>query len=160
MFDFQRTEDTALIQSIITSDHRLYDGMSDDHCPKMEDFRLPELPDAWHVLVRDGEELLGFWTLIPKENGEAEVHTCLLPTAWGNRARAAAREMAQWIWQNTPFTILSTVVSGHHRLALMFAKVSGMREMGLQKDFYLKNGKTHDLIHLEMRKPEEFYAAR
>lgn len=154
MFTFERTSDLSLIRSIIVSDKRLYEGMADDTCPAMEDFQLPEDPAVWYVLVREEGAILGFWALIPKSEDCAEVHTCLRPCAWGYKARAAAREMAQWIWVNTPFSRLTTMVPSYNRTALMFAKVSGMKENGLQREHYLKNGKLHDLIHLAMLKPE------
>ncbi len=153
MYCFERTRDYSLLQALMTSDRRIWSGMSDDTCPSMEDFRLPEDDSVWYVLVRDEEKLMGFWALIPKEQNCAEVHTVIIPAYWGSAARRAAREMGDWIWSSTPFTRLTTTVPAWHRTALAFAKVSGMKESGVQKEKQMKRGKLHDLICLEMHRP-------
>lgn len=137
----------------MTSDRRVYSGMSDDACPSMEDFRLPEDDSVWYVLVRDEEKLMGFWALIPQSDTCAEVHTVILPAYWGSVARRAAREMAAWIWLNSRFVKLTTPVPVFNRAALAFAKSSGMKEIATIKASYLKRGIAHDIIVLGIDRP-------
>ncbi len=159
MFSFTRTKNYPLVESIIKADRASYSAMSDDNCPACEDFRLTGDDAVWYVLVREGESegesesVLGFWALIPQSEDVAEIHTCLKSICWGAKARAAALEMSAWIWANTPFTRLTTVVPAWHRTALAFAKVSGMKESGVRKEKQMKRGELHDLICLEMHRP-------
>ena len=73
-----------------------------------------------------------------------EIHTCLLPNAWGERGRRAARLLPEWIWQHTPCRRIITNVPDNNRLALRFALAAGMTEIGVNAASFLKNGKLRD----------------
>ncbi len=153
-FEFQRSYDYAAIEKLVTSDRWAWAAMTDDTCPSREDFRMPENDSVWYVLVREDGNLLGFWALIPQSEDTAEVHTCLKKAAWGAKARTAAREMARWIWANTPFIRLTTTVPAYNRTALAFAKISGMERYAVKEESYPKHGKMWDQILLDMYRPE------
>jgi len=84
-----------------------------------------------------------------------EVHTCLLPCAWGERAYIAARALPEWIWRHTPCRRIVTNVPSSNRLALRFALRAGMTIYGCNKASYLKNGRLCDQLCLGLSKPEE-----
>jgi RimJ/RimL family protein N-acetyltransferase len=98
--------------------------------------------------VYDGGELLGLWMFTPQNAVCWEIHTCLLPCAWGRRAGEAARRMAEWVWANTPCRRLVTAIPAYNRLALRFAEAAGMRRWGLNERSFLKHGELQDQILL------------
>lgn len=146
---FERTTDYALVREIATHP-RVFPFISDDYTPA--DWKPIESEAVWYVLVRYGEELLGMWTFTPQNAICWEVHTCLLPNSWGEKAKVAAREMAEWIWANTGCLRLITNVPEYNRLALKFAKEAGMEEFGRNPKSYMKTGILHDQILLGMSK--------
>jgi RimJ/RimL family protein N-acetyltransferase len=108
------------------------------------------------VLAWDnGKELLGLWMFHPQNAVCWEVHTCLLPNAWGERAHIAARALPEWIWQHTPCRRIVTHVPENNRLALRFALKAGMTIFGCNKASYLKHGRLCDQLCLGLSKPEE-----
>ena len=151
---FTRTTDYSVIRSIITHP-KVYPNVSDDFSPKREDFVPIEHPGIWYVLVSDGEELLGVFTFIPQNAVCWEVHTCLLPNAWGERAKDAGRGVIQWIWDNTPCLRIVTNVPRYNRLALGFALQSGLKQFGNNSRSYMKKGKLHDQILLGISRASE-----
>ncbi len=153
-FIFERTTDLELVRSIITHP-KIYDHVSDDGCPPADQFKPLDNPVIWYVLVVECEVLLGMWTFMPQNTACWEVHTCLLPVAWGDLGREAAKAMAEWIWKNTPCRRLVTNVPVMNRMALKFAKAAGMEEYGVNPKSYLKRGTLHDQILLGMSKPED-----
>jgi hypothetical protein len=151
---FERSQDYELIRQIITRPE-IYRHVSDDFCPPAAEFKPAEHPAILYMLVRDGDELLGLWIFAPLNGVCCEVHTCLLPCAWGERARRAVIEGTEWIWQNTPWQRIVTNVPRTNRLALKFALQAGLKIYGVNCLSYLKGGKLIDQICLGISKPAE-----
>ncbi len=150
-FDFQRSNDLNLIESLITSDRWAWAAMSDDTCPKREDFRIPENSSRWFVLVREGEDPVGVWSLHPESATSASMHCCLARAVWGEKARAIAKEWLDWVRANTPFTRLTTAIPACQRPALAYTKRAlAMKEFNTIPRVYPKHGRMHDLIELEV----------
>jgi len=149
---FERTTDYALIKRIVT-DKSVYPFVSDDYSPAPKDYEPIKSDAVWHVLVRDGEEVLGLWIIIPQNAVCWEIHTCLLPNAYGERAKRAGKQVVQWIWDNTTCLRLVTNVPEYNRLAHKFAKAAGMIEYGRNPKSYMKTQILHDQILLGMSKP-------
>lgn len=149
---FERTQDYALIKQIITHE-KVFPYSSDDYTPSPKDYEPIKSDLIWYVLVKDGEELLGMWTFIPQNAICWEIHTTLLPNAWGERAIKAAKELADWVWKNTPCLRVITNVPEYNRLALRFAKAAGLEPFGLNCKSYMKTGILHDQIMLGVSKP-------
>jgi len=86
MIRFERSTDYALIRSIITTP-AVFRHLTDDNSPSAEDYQPIEHEAIWYVIVRDSycgdEELLGLWMFHPLNSICWEVHTALLPNAWG-----------------------------------------------------------------------------
>lgn len=149
---FERTENWELIKKIVTHP-RIYPAVSDDFSPKAEDWEPIKDENAWYVVVGDGEEMLGLWALFPENRICWKVHTCLLPKAYGERAKVAAGEGSAWVWANTPCLRLITDVPIFNRLALKFALYAGFTQFGVNPKSYMKYGKLHDVIMLGISKP-------
>lgn len=153
MFSFERTHDHGLVRRIMVSDRRIYDGISDDGSPAPGDFKPCEHPAIRYMLVRDGDELLGLWIFTPQNTIRWEIHTCLLPCAWGPRAREAFKAMIEWIWAYTPCQRIVTNVPRYNRLALKVAQAGGMEQFGVNQRSSLKQGVLHDRIVLGLSRP-------
>ena len=151
---FERTTDAALIRCVLTHP-RIWGAISDDGSPPVEEFQ-PVICDAlWYVAVHDGAELLGLFLFTPLNTALWEVHTCLLPHSWGDRALQAAREISTWVWANTQMRRVITSVPAYNRLALRLAKEAGMVEYGINPQSFLKGGKLHDQHMLGISPPGE-----
>lgn len=148
---FERTTDYTLVREIMTHP-RLYPWLADDLAPAREELQPVQHPAIWYVLVFDGEELLGLWMFSPQNSICWDVHTCLLPGHGFRRARQAAREMAEWIWEHTPCRRIVTSVPSDNPAALRFAEAAGMRRYGVNERSWLKGGELLDQVLLGMSK--------
>ena len=147
MITFERSTDYALVRRILTHP-RIYKYISDDYSPSADEYRPVKSEAVWYVVVRDrhtgGSDLLGLWMFVPMNGICWEVHTCLMPCAWGDVGLEAARQLPAWIWRHTPCRRIITNVPATNRLALHFALKAGMRVYGINKASYLKDGKLCD----------------
>jgi RimJ/RimL family protein N-acetyltransferase len=123
---------------------RIYPHMGDDGCPPAESFQPVEHPSIWYVLAIDGGQLLGLFVLSPQTSVCWEIHTCLLPIAWGKRAQEAFRGVVQWTMRQTGCRRIVTVVPGCNRLAMKFAAAVGLQQYGLNPDSFQKHGRLWD----------------
>jgi RimJ/RimL family protein N-acetyltransferase len=154
MIRFERTHDLALIRRVMT-DPSVYARISDDGCPDAPQFEAADNPALWYVAVHDGsDELLGLFLFVPQNAVCWEVHTALLPLAYGPRAARAGSGVISWVWANTPCRRLMTNVPAYNRLALRYAERAGLTQFGLNPGSYLKNGVLFDQILLGVSRPE------
>src|SRR5262249_19135701 len=84
-----------------------------------------------------------------------EVHTALLPNAWGDRGQMAARLLPEWIWQHTDCRRIITNVPRNNRLALRFALQAGVEQYGVEVKSYPKHRGRHDQILLGISAPDK-----
>jgi RimJ/RimL family protein N-acetyltransferase len=148
----ERTHDYALLRAIATHP-RLWEHVSDDGTPPREEWKPAEDPALFYVLVRE-VELLGFFLLAPQNCVCYEIHVCLLPEAWGERADAAFTGVLRWAWAETPARRIVGHVPASNRLAVRFAARAGLTEYGRNPASYLQGGALHDQILLGISKPE------
>lgn len=159
MITFERSQDYELIRSILTHE-KIYPHISDDGSPPREEYRPIESLVVWYVLVWSNteapafRELLGLWMFVPQNAVCWEVHTALLPAAWGPRGQQAARMLPDWIWANTPCRRIVTNVPETNRLALHFAAKAGMKVYGVNQKSWMKDGVLCDQICLGLSKRE------
>lgn len=133
---------------------RVYPHISDDYSPNSANYRPFEDESLWYVLVTsDDGELLGLFLFVPQNAINWEVHTCLLPKAWGPIARKAGRGMAEWVWANTLCHRITTSVPESNRLALQFALACGMTIFGRNEKSILKGGRLQDQVLLGISRP-------
>lgn len=147
----ERTADPGVVKMIVTHP-KVYKYVTDDGSPAEQDY-APDMTNARFLLAWDDSELLGLFALVPQNHATVEVHTCLLPSARGDRAADAAQELIKWVWNNTTFKRLVTCVPGYNRLALRFALAAGMTRYGINTRSYMKNGQLWDQIMLGLSCP-------
>jgi RimJ/RimL family protein N-acetyltransferase len=150
---FERTMDYGLIKWIITRPE-IWAHATDDFSTAAEEFEPAKSDMVWYVLVRDGDELLGMFMLVPENAICWKVHTCMLANAWGRKAKQAAKEGIDWVWKNMPAMRLVTDVPEYNRQASIFARWAGMTQFGLNPKSYRKNGKLMDVMLLGISHPE------
>lgn len=149
MIRFERTRDMDIVRKILTHP-AIYRHISDDFSPSADQYEPPEHESILHMLALDGDEVLGLWVFIPKNEICLEVHTNLLPNAYGERSLIAAKEMAEWIWKHTSCERIITDVPDFNRHAFKFAKRAGMSEFGCNPKSFKKDGKLWDVHMLGM----------
>lgn len=152
MIRFERSFDYELIRRIITHD-KIWPHISDDGSPAPDEYQPVESEAVWYVLAFDDLEILGLWMLHPHNSICWEIHTCLLPSAWGERALIAGRMLPDWIWEHTPCRRIITNVPAYNRVALAYAKRTGMQEYGVNPASFLRAGKLWDQVLLGISPP-------
>lgn len=144
-------EDLALIAETICHP-RIWPSVSDDGSGAPEQF-TPILSESIVYLgLFDSEQFLGLFMLHPHNSICWEVHTCLLPSAWGKTATLCAALCIDWIFENTACQRLITNVPAGNALALRLAKSVGMQQFGLNPKSFLKHGIALDQYMLGISK--------
>lgn len=143
MIGLERTFDYELIKHIATHP-KIYPHIADDGSPSAEEFEPIRDEHIWYVLVKAGTRPVGVFTYVPQNFVCYEVHTCLLPEIWGTYSLQAAKMSIQWIFENTPCRRIVTNVPDYNRIALRFARQSGLREFGVNPKSYLHDGSLWD----------------
>lgn len=150
-FSFERTHDIDLIRRIATDPH-VWSGISDDFSGDPEKWIPPDPKVGWYMVAREKNELLGLWMFVPHSHVCWEVHTCLLPIAYGSTATAAAAAMAEWIFRHTTCERIVTNVPEYNRIALRFAERCGLTQYGFNPQSYRKDGRLWGQYLLGMSK--------
>lgn len=151
---FERTADLDLVRSIITHP-KIYPHVSDDFSPGPEDYTPVDATGVWYVIARDQGELLGLWMVVWHSQILAEIHTCLLPCAWGQRAKTAAQEALGWLFASSGVERVITQVPESNKLAHRFARAAGMSAFGLNPKSFRKQGKLIDVILMGRSRGEQ-----
>lgn len=152
MIQFERSFDYALIRGIMVHPS-VYRHLTDDSSPPAAQYRPIESDAVWYLVVWDGNELLGLWMCVPQNSVCWEIHTALMPNAWGERAHRAAAMLQTWIWVNTPCRRIITNVPADNRVAYHFALAAGMEVYGQNEDSFLRDGKLLTQICLGISRP-------
>jgi len=118
---------------------RIWPSVSDDESPPPEDFE-PIISDAVIYLgMFASGKFHGLFMLHPHNSVCWEVHTCLLPSAWGS-APVFAAECIEWVFGNTECQRLITNIPSNNPLAARLAASVGMMKFGTNPKSFLKNG--------------------
>lgn len=149
----QRIHDRELISRTMAHP-RVYPHISDDGCPPRQDFAAHLDDSLIYLGAFDGGEYLGLFLAHPQNLVCYEVHTCLLPSAWGESALLASTACRDWLFSNTPCVRIITNVPDGNDLALSFAKRSGMSEFGRNPKSIQVNGILLDQVLLGISKEE------
>ena len=153
VFTFERTLDVAWIRSVVTHP-KLWPSISDDFSGKPEDFEPSKEPSTWYIAAREEDVLLGLFILTRQTGVCVELHTCLLPIAWGH-ATETGKALFVWVWQNSVCERIVTTVPEFNRLALRASKRVGMTQFGCNERSFRKNGKLWGQILLGVTRPQE-----
>lgn len=150
MYQFKRLDNYELIRQTMTNP-KIYRWLVDDNCPAREAYTPIESDLIWYVGVYKEDTYLGLWMFTPQNSVCWEVHTCLLPAAWGESAQAG-KEMVDWLWANTPCQRIITNVPVFNKLALILARNCGFIEFGRNIKSFLRNSVLHDQVLLGLSK--------
>jgi RimJ/RimL family protein N-acetyltransferase len=150
----QPLEDEALITRTLRHP-RIYPHISDDGCPNAAEMEV-HLEDCsfFYLGVYSGGEYRGLFCVHPHNVACYEIHTCLLPSAWGDCALRAARAVVAWMFEQTPCQRLITCVPAGNDLALRLAKLAGLTEYGVNPKSLLRGGVLVDQTLLGISKGE------
>ena len=145
-----QTLDESAIKAVVTHP-AIWPHVSDDSCD-LETYTPPLVGFIWLEVV--DEQSLGMYLVHPHNCVTYEIHTCLLPIAWGGKARQAGKLVLDWIFANTNCQKVVTQVPQTNALALRYAKRCGMVVEGNNRQSYLKNGQLLDMTQLGITKKE------
>lgn len=152
MFQYEQTSDEFLVRYILTHE-KVYGRASDDFAPPVAEFK-PRMDGVIYVLLKRDGLALGLWALMPHSPILFEVHTCLLPHAWGETAIEAVPGFLDWVWKNTTCERLITSIPEFNRAAKRFAERGGMVQYGLNPKAFKKTGTLHNVLMLGLSRPE------
>lgn len=105
------------------------------------------------MLVTESEPI-GVFLVHPHSSVCYEMHTSILPHAWGRKASIAAQMLLAWAFKETPCHKMITAVPAYNRAALRFAKAGGMVPEGVNRKSFLYEGALIDQIMLGITKQE------
>ncbi len=151
---FERSFDYGLITRLFRNP-KLYDFISDDFAPPIEDVAPVENAELWYILARAGEGLLGCYLFVPRSHIVWEFHT-VMPL--DGRALAAMRELlgpSGWLWSHTECRRAVTEAPEHNAIARRFGERAGLRAYGRNPDSYQKLGVLQDLILMGASRPKD-----
>lgn len=147
----ERTYDMALVRRIVT-DPAIWPHVHEDGTER--DGWEPCASDEFMWMLASGSEPLGVFLVHARGVACFEMHTCILPHAWGEGAKQAAQELLRWAFTDGGCMKMVTNVPAYNRAALRFAKAGGMREEGINRASYLHAGQMIDQIMLGITKEE------
>lgn len=147
-----RTYDEKYVREVITHP-KIWPYLSDDTSNLATWVPCMDKSVYW-LVPYDGEKALGVFMVHPHSNVCFEVHTAILPEAYGAQAKLAARNLIEWVFKNTGCCKLITAVPASNLLAKRFALRAGMREEGVNRESFLREGKMIDQTMLGITKGE------
>lgn len=131
-------EDAALIESAVKHP-RIWPHVHDDGTADPEAFN-PFASNALWLAAYSSGEFMGCFMYHAHNSTTMEMHTCLLPKAWG-ASDLYARKSVEWIFANTPCRRIITNVPDGNKLAERLAKRVGFVEFGYNPNSIQKGGR-------------------
>jgi hypothetical protein len=96
----ERTRDWELVKRIVTHP-KIYPYVKDDFAPPPEKWEPIQHEHVVHLLCRDDHMVVGLFVLIPENAVCWEVHTNILPIAYGEKATECGRAGIKWVFENS-----------------------------------------------------------
>lgn len=155
---FAFTRDFATIRAVLT--HPTQHRMASDDATHLATWSPSENEWVWYIEAREGDELLGIFTVAPQNCVCYEIHAALLPCAWGARTRTALRGAIEFLWSTTSnmnmgagIPRIVATIPAYNKLAIKLARDVGMRAFGRNPASFLRGGKLHDQVLLGISRP-------
>lgn len=146
--------DAALIKRTITHP-RIYPHVTDDGCVPAEEFEPALAPALLYLgIYSDDGEYLGLFFIHPHNHHCFEVHTCLLPEAWGRRSLECTKTCMDYVFSQTDCKRLITNVPVFNTHAKRLALRTGMVPFGVNVKSFMKDGVLHDQLMLGLSKED------
>lgn len=149
MMTLERTRDMDKVAAIL-SHPAIFPHVGDDTVISCD----PVDHDAFHWMLVDDGEPAGVFLVHAHNSVCYEMHTSILPRAWGEKAAKAAQMLLAWAFCETECQKMITAVPAYNRAALRFAKAGGMVQEGINRSSYLHDGALVDQIMLGITKKE------
>lgn len=146
-----RMFDRALVAETLAHP-RIYPHISDDFSPVPDEADTAINDAAIYLGAYRGDVYLGLFLLHAHNGVLFEVHTCLLPAAWGEDALLCAQACIAWAFENTPCRRLITTVPVDNPLAHRLATRADMSEFGRNPRSILRSGHLLDQVLLGISK--------
>jgi RimJ/RimL family protein N-acetyltransferase len=130
------TDDIEFIKTVMAND-AVWPHVSDDMCGNKDEFE----PDTGllYLSVEDDGERVGFFAVSAINSICCEIHTVMLPIAWGKTLRYTA-EVIDWLFIETGFLKIMTFVPEINKKALNLALKSGLKIEGYLSHSFIKDG--------------------
>jgi RimJ/RimL family protein N-acetyltransferase len=144
-----KTENLDLVRSIIIHP-KIYPHVSDDGSPSPEDFIAP--PNVTYCLIHEGEDIGGVYIIVPVNFICCDIHTCILPHWWGEKAKKSILDFVEWIFKETAYEKIISWIPDNNQRALKFALQAGFKVEGLNTKSYKKDGILYDQIMVGLTK--------
>lgn len=141
-----RTHDMDLVKSIMLHDS-IWQKIHDDGCIGAEP---QDMETIYWLIVYDNGKASGMYLVYPLNAACYEMHTCLLPEIWGQKANKAAQLLANYLFGVIGVKKVITNVPKSNKIALKYALRNGMTIEGVNRESFLKNGALEDQTMLGM----------
>ena len=152
MIRVERTFDLELIHRA-TTHPAVWAAAMDDSAGSPEDFIIPDPDRTITIAVFDDEEFLGLFFFVQENLVLFDIHTRLIPSAFGHKAIEAAKKAEEWLWANTTAWRLTTCIPVENAKAIQFALKGGMAVYGCNPRSWAKDGALHDCLLLGVSRP-------
>lgn len=106
--------------------------------------QLVNIPVAYFIIVSEDGEDIGLFFFYPMNTITFELHTAFLPGQRGRKVIEASRLAREYMWSQTPCRKVVTSVPVDNRRAYVMAKLCGMKQEGINRGSWLKNGQVID----------------
>lgn len=153
---FEVLYNQELIKATITHPS-IYPYVGDVTAPAAAEYEPVIADNVIHLGVVDNDgSYCGLYRLEIMGRLNINLHTCILPCAWGQKAAVAAKEVVKYIFEELPLIQnITTMVPMSNRLALRYAKRAGMVEYGLLPYGWDGSEGPEDLILLHIPRNKE-----
>lgn len=153
-FTFEKTEDVALIKSILAHP-AIFRFLHDDFAPPREEWEPPFFDSMIQYFAVRGERgLIGMFMCNLHSAVEVEIHTAFLPCAWGRDVRQAACEFREWIWHETQIQRIIGKALPSNVASVRYAEAIGMKAFGIDEKSFMFDGRLQDQILFGISRPE------
>lgn len=149
---FEPTTDLERVRQILT-EPRCWAQMANDHSVDPQAIQVPEGPQHLYLLAKHAGCTMGLVMLSKRSLICCEMHTSMLPWAWGDLVYRAAIGILPWIWENTEYLRVISYVAERNRLALRVAKTAGLDQWGTNAGSIMRGGILESEIWLGASRP-------
>lgn len=145
-----RTMDAELVKSICFIPE-VWETIAED--AQQQDDWEPDMNEGWFI-AEENDSLIGLFNLHVRNCVTLEIHPMILPGKRGRPAHNAVMDLWRFVIEKTGYRKIVCFVPTIYRNVKLFAMSCGMKEEGLQKEAYLKNGTITDQWCLGITKAE------
>ncbi len=147
-----RTYNSEEVDEVL-KDQSVFNGITDDSCPKKESFSVRALMENKSnvvLMVREGRENIGCFICLKCSPSTYEGHICLTSKCRGKSALTALSLGANWLFTNTDAFRILGLTPQSNRPALSVTRLAGYERIGIREKAVSILGKIQDVIQSEL----------